>query len=51
VGAEDFERFNPHLHRVFLVGGFAFFLNRSHINERLARNFLGWTRNGYSLDR
>jgi hypothetical protein len=29
----------------------AFFLNRSRINERLARNFLGWTRNGYSLDR
>ena len=76
ASAGDFVRFNPHLHGIFLEGGFdrqgrfvhlpsldlprlaqyfrasmvAFFLNRSLINERLARNMLGWTHSGFSLD-
>jgi hypothetical protein len=74
--AGDFVRFNPHLHGIFLEGGFdrqgrfvhlpsldlprlaqyfrasmvAFFLNRSLINERLAKSMLDWTHSGFSLD-
>ena len=72
----DFARFNPHLHAIFLEGGFdrkggfvhvpslnldklsqyfrssiiALFLKRSLLNERLARNMLGWTHSGFSVD-
>ena len=28
----------------------AFFLKRSLLNERLARNMLGWTHSGFSVD-
>jgi len=86
--AGDFVSFNPHLHGIFLEGGFdrqghfvhiplggsgaqprgsptldlarlaryfrtamaAFFLQRSLINERLARSMLEWTRSGFSVD-
>jgi hypothetical protein len=74
ASAGDFARFNPHLHGIFLQGGFdregqfvhvpsldlaklshyfrssmvAFFLKRSLLNERLAKNMLGWTRSGFS---
>jgi len=76
ASAGDFARFNPHLHAIFLEGGFdregrfvhvpsldltklsqyfrsrmvAFFLRRSFLNERLARNMLGWTHSGFSVD-
>ena len=76
ASAGDFVRWNPHLHAIFLEGGFhrqgrfvhlpsldlprlaqlfrvsmlAFFLQRSLINERLARSMLGWTHSGFSLD-
>ena len=88
ASAGDFVRFNPHLHGIFLEGGFdrqgrfvhiplggsgaqprgsptldlarlaryfrasmvAFFLQRSLINERLARSMLEWTQSGFSVD-
>jgi hypothetical protein len=55
ASAGDFVRWNPHLHGVFLEGGLDrqgrfVHLNRSLINERLARIVLGWTHSGFSLD-
>jgi hypothetical protein len=76
ASAGDFARFNPHLHAIFLEGGFdregkflhvpsldlaklsqyfrssmvACFLKHSLLNERLARNMLGWTHRGFSVD-
>jgi hypothetical protein len=41
ASAGDFVRFNPHLHGIFLEGGF---------DERLAKNMLDWTHSGFSLD-
>jgi hypothetical protein len=69
-------RWNPHVHGIFLEGGFeregrfvhvpsldliklsqyfrtsvvAFFLKRTLINQRLARNMLDWTHSGFSVD-
>ena len=76
ASAGEFARWNPHLHAIFLEGGFdregrfihvpslnlsklsqyfrssmvAFFLKRTLLNERLARNMLGWTHSGFSVD-
>ena len=76
ASAGDFVRFNPHLHAIFLEGGFdregksvhvpslylaklsqyfrssmvAYFLKHSLLNKRLARNMLGWTHSGFSVD-
>ena len=76
ASAGEFARWNPHLHAIFLEGGFdregrfihvpcldldrlsqyfrssmvAFFLKRTLLNERLARNMLGWTHSGFSID-
>jgi hypothetical protein len=75
ASAGEFARWNPHLHAIFLEGGFdregrfihvpslnlsklsqyfrssmvAFFLKRT-LNERLAKNMLGWTHGGFSVD-
>ncbi|MBE3038044.1 MAG: transposase zinc-binding domain-containing protein, partial [Chloroflexi bacterium] len=76
ASAGEFARWNPHLHAIFLAGGFdregrfvhmpcldlaklsqyfrssmvAFFLKRTLLNERLAKNILGWTHSGFSVD-
>jgi hypothetical protein len=76
ASAGDFARWNPHVHGIFLEGGFdregrfvhvpsldliklsqyfrtsvvAFFLKRTLINQRLARNMLDWTHSGFSVD-
>ena len=76
ASAGEFARWNPHLHAIFLEGGFdregrfihvpcldldrlsqyfrpsmvAFFLKRTLLNERLAKNMLGWTHSGFSID-
>jgi hypothetical protein len=72
--AGEFARWNPHLHAIFLEGGFdkegrfvhvpsldlaklsqyfrssmvAFFLKRTLLNERLARNMLDWYENEFT---
>jgi hypothetical protein len=40
----------PRLAQLFRASTVAFYLQRSLINERLARSMLGWTHSGFSLD-